>query len=180
MRLLPSETLLFVIDVQKKLFSSMFEQKVTKQTICNIIDGAIILGVPIIYTEQYPAGLGSTIKDVDRRIKREPRFEKTTFSCLGDNKIALELKRQKRKQILICGIETHVCVYQTVQDLLSENYQAHVITDAVVSRHKSDHDLGLAKMKSLGAELTSLETVLFELVSDSKHSHFKAISQIIK
>ena len=74
MRLLPSETLLFVIDVQKKLFSSMFEQKVTKQTICNIIDGAIILGVPIIYTEQYPAGLGSTIKDVDRRIKREPRF----------------------------------------------------------------------------------------------------------
>ena len=99
---------------------------------------------------------------------------------MGDNKIALELKRQKRKQILICGIETHVCVYQTVQDLLSENYQAHVITDAVVSRHKSDHDLGLAKMKSLGAELTSLETVLFELVSDSKHSHFKAISQIIK
>ena len=71
----------------------MFEQKVTKQTICNIIDGAIILGVPIIYTEQYPAGLGSTIKDVDRRIKREPRFEKTTFSCLGDNIIALDSTR---------------------------------------------------------------------------------------
>ena len=180
MRLLPSETLLFVIDVQEKIFSTMFEQKVTKEKICSIIDGAITLGVPIIYTEQYPAGLGATIKDVNIRMKREKRFEKTTFSCLGDNKITLELKRQKRQQILVCGIETHVCVYQTVQDIMSENYQAHVITDAVVSRHKTDHDLGLAKMKNLGAELTSLETALFELVADSQNRHFKAISKIIK
>ena len=180
MRLLPSEPLLFVIDVQEKLFSTMFEQKETKEKICNIIDGATTLGVPIIYTEQYPAGLGATIKDVNIRMKREQRFEKTTFSCLGDNKIILELKRQKRQQILVCGIETHVCIYQTVQDIMSENYQAHVITDAVVSRHKKDHDLGLAKMNNLGAELTSLETALFELVADSQNCHFKAISQIIK
>ena len=180
MRLIPSQSLLLVVDVQEKIFSSIFEKQKTKNKICRIIDGAITLKIPIIWTEQYPKGLGSTIKDIKTRMKDRMLFEKTTFSCLRDNEIALELKGQKRQQILICGIETHICIYQTVQDIVSNNFQAHVIADAVGSRYKTDHDCGLLKIGKLGAELTTCETALFELVADSKNINFKAISKIIK
>ena len=169
MKLITEESQLLVIDVQEKTFAVMQEQEQTKKNICRLIKGIRVLGIPINWTEQYPAGLGSTMSEVAAALNSTERMEKITFSCLDE-----------KRQILVCGIETHVCVYQTVQDLLIEGYEVHVVTDAVMSRHESNHNLGLQKMGALGANMTSVEMALFELQQVASGDNFKAIARIIK
>ena len=180
MKLSSANTILFVIDVQEKIFSAMHEQEKTKSNICRAIEGANILGVPVLWTEQYPAGLGSTLPEVAAVMNGAEPLEKTSFSCLGNEKIAEKLKIYGRTQILVCGIETHVCVYQTVQDLLLDGLEVHIITDAVMSRSQSNHRLGLKKMSDMGAQLTSVEMALFELLGLAEGNNFKAVARIIK
>ena len=158
----------------------MHEQEKTKRGICQTIEGANVLEIPVIWTEQYPSGLGPTLTDVAAKMNGEQPLEKMSFSCLGDRQISGKLKEQNRNQILVCGIETHVCVYQTVQDLLAGGFEVHVITDAVMSRHESNHKLGLEKMADMGAHLTSVEMALFELLGLAEGEQFKAVARIIK
>lgn len=141
MKLIAEETQLLVIDVQKKIFSAMYEQEKTKQNICRLIEGSKVFKMPIVWTEQYPTGLGPTLSEVATALNGAELLEKTTFSCLGDNVVSKKIKSYNRNRTLVCGIETHVCVYQTVQDLLIKNYDVHVVTDAVMSRHKVNHNL---------------------------------------
>ena len=180
MKLIADNTLLFVDDVQEKIFSTMHEQEKTKRNICRVIEGAKVLQIPIIWTEQYPAGLGSTLADVAAAINGTKPLEKISFSCLGDDGITKQLKSYNKSQILVCGIETHVCVYQTVQDLLAEGLETHVITDAVMSRHAPNHTLGLRKMTEMGAHQTSVEMALFELLGVARGEQFKTLARIIK
>ena len=180
MKLIAEETLLLVIDVQEKIFSAMHEQEKTKQNICRLIEGSKILNIPVVWTEQYPTGLGPTLSEVATALNGAELLEKTTFSCLGNDVVSKKIKSYNKNQILVCGIETHVCIYQTVQDLLIKNYDVHVVTDAVMSRHKVNHNLGLKKMGALGANMTSVEMALFELQQIASGDTFKALASIIK
>ena len=180
MKLIAQETLLLVIDVQEKIFSAMHEQEKTKQNISRIIKGSKVLNIPVVWTEQYPTGLGPTLKEVATALNGAELLEKRTFSCLGDDVVSKKIKSYDKNQTLVCGIETHVCIYQTVQDLLIKNYDVHVVTDAVMSRHKVNHNLGLKKMGALGANMTSVEMALFELQQVARGDTFKALASIIK
>ena len=180
MKLIAGNALLLVIDVQEKIFSVMHEKKKTKRNICRVIERAKVLQVPIIWTEQYPAGLGSTLADVAAAMHGSTPLQKISFSCLGDDGITEHLKSYNRSQILVCGIETHVCVYQTVQDLLAGGIETHIVTDAVMSRHEPNHTLGLRKMAEMGAHQTSVEMALFELLGVATGEQFKAVARIIK
>lgn len=180
MKLSADNTALFVIDVQEKIFAVMNEQAETSRNICRIIEGAKVLDLPVLCTEQYPTGLGHTLSDVTSSLDGTKVLEKITFSCLADAAISQKLKSYGRQQVLVCGIETHVCVYQTVQDLLEEKYDVHVVTDAIMSRSASNHTLGLDKMAHLGANMTSVEMALFELQRVATGDKFKAIASIIR
>mgnify|MGYP003310567801 CR=1 FL=1 len=180
MKLIAEETVLLVIDVQEKIFSAMHEKEKTKQNICRLIEGSKILNIPVVWTEQYPNGLGRTLSEVSTALNGAELLEKITFSCLGDDVVSNKIKSYQKNQVLVCGVETHVCIYQTVQDLLINNYDVHVVTDAAMSRHKENHDLGLKKMGTLGAKMTSVEMALFELQQIASGDIFKAIASIIK
>ena len=180
MKLKAEDTQLLVVDVQEKIFSVMYEQEKTKQNICRLIEGSKVLNIPIVWTEQYPKGLGRTLSEVSTTLNGAELLEKITFSCLGDDVVSNRIKSYQKNQVLVCGVETHVCIYQTVQDLLINNYDVHVVIDAVMSRDKKNHNLGLKKMGALGANITSVEMALFELQQVASGDTFKAIASIVK
>ena len=159
------DTVLVIIDVQGKLAHIMHDREKLFKNIEIMIQGAKALNVPVVWVEQYPEGLGPTIPEIARHLQGLTPIEKITFnSCLNDNFVNV-LASLKRRQVLIVGIETHICVYQTVMGLLCAEYDAHVVADAVSSRTLDNKRIGLDKMKSGGAHLTSTETALFELAS---------------
>ncbi|MDY7010272.1 MAG: hydrolase [Planctomycetota bacterium] len=172
-------TVLVVIDVQGKLAQSMHEKADLFENVAKLIKAVGILEIPIIWTEQYPEGLGPTIPQISELMTGEP-IAKVAFSCCGERRFTEEMERLNRRQVLLCGIETHVCVYQTAVDLLESGHEVHVAADAVSSRTAANKDIGLAKMKDAGAAVTSVETALFELLKVAKGEKFKAVINIVK
>jgi len=173
-------TALIVIDVQEKLTRVMHEKERFLENLQKLIQGAQALGIPIILTEQNPQGLGPTVPEVAHLIPNLQPIAKFSFSCCGDQRFAQELAALHRKQALLAGIETHVCIYQTSLDLLSQGYEVQVVADAVASRTAENKDIGLEKTKSEGASLTSTETALFELLKVAEGEKFKEIIKIVK
>lgn len=173
-------TVLTVIDVQEKLTSVMYQREKLVDNLQKLIRGIQILDVPIIITEQYPQGLGATIPEIGQLLSGIRPLPKLSFSCHGDKSFTEKLEALGRKQVLISGIESHVCVYQTVSDLICTGYEVHVVTDAVSSRTPENREIGFNLMKQTGAVLTSTEAVLFELLKIAKGEKFKAISQIVR
>jgi len=169
-----------VIDVQEKLFATMYEQKKVKDNIVRMVEGAKILKVPIIWTEQYSKGLGPTIPELKSALKGHTCYEKITFSCADDDQILKAVEKVKPKDILLCGIEAHVCVYQTAVELIEMGNAVHVVVDAVMSRYKSNHEVALRKMEQVGVNITSVEMALFELQGTAKGETFKPIAALIK
>lgn len=180
MGLKTKNSILLVIDVQEKIFATMHEQVETETNILRLIEGIKVLGIPIVWTEQYPKGLGPTIRSVREALEAEKPLEKISFSCCGDSGVEKVIESQGKKQMLVCGIEAHVCVYQTAADLLRKGFDVHIVTDAVMSRKEDNYRLALEKMRDLGANLTSVEMALFELQKVAKGETFKAIAEIIK
>ena len=180
MRLSPETSLLMVIDVQEKLFATMYEQKKVKDNIVRMVEGAKILKVPIIWTEQYSKGLGPTIPELKSALKGHTCYEKITFSCADDDQILKAVEKVKPKDILLCGIEAHVCVYQTAVELIEMGNAVHVVVDAVMSRYKSNHEVALRKMEQVGVNITSVEMALFEFQGAAKGETFKPIAALIK
>lgn len=172
-------TVLVVIDVQGKLAQLMYERERLFENVAKLIKAAGVLEVPIIRTEQNPDGLGPTIPQIVELLTGEP-IAKFSFSCCGERRFVEELEKQGRNQVLLCGIETHVCVYQTAVDLCRTGYEVHVAADAVSSRTPANRDIGLARMKDAGATVTSVETALFELLKVAEGEKFKAILRIVK
>ncbi len=141
-----------------------------------VINGARILQMPIITSEQYPEGLGKTIPAISGALTTPP-IAKTSFSCMGSD----ELKRAlDRPNWIIVGIEAHVCVLQTAKDLFEAGHNPIVLNDAISSRSIFDYSTAIAEMRDLGIRVSSVETVLFELIQDSKHESFKQISSLVK
>ena len=143
--------------------------------------GAQLLGVPIIVTEQYPKGLGHTVAEILEVLPKETSIiDKTSFSSCGAQRFQDELRHRETKQVFVCGIEAHICVNQTVHDLLQAGQQVHLLTDCITSRTESDCKTAIEKMKASGVILSTLEMALFELMRDAKHEQFKTIQGLIK
>ncbi len=154
-------SVLIIVDVQGKLAQLMYKKEELFKNLRIIIKGAKILGLPIVWIEQNPQGLGTTIPEVAELLTDIKAIAKLSFSACGCEGFAEKLKALNRKQILIAGIETHICVYQSSVDLLNQGYEIHVITDAVSSRTPENKQIGLDKIKDAGGLLTSTETALF-------------------
>lgn len=174
------DTVLFVIDIQDRLVGMLKNSEEIAKNNFVLAKSANILGVPVIVSEQYPKGLGSTIAEVREYLNPENVFEKVTFSALDNEDILKKIRSYNPKNIVLTGIETHICVYQTALALLAEGYNVYVVKNAVSSRSKKDYRTALELMRDFGARLTCVETVLFELLKSSKHPYFKEIQALIK
>ena len=172
----PERAALVVIDVQEAFRKAIPDFDDVASATATLIRGAESLGVPIIVTEQYPKGLGETVPEVADRLPDgvEP-IEKTAFSAAEAEGFDLG----GREQAIVCGIETHVCVNQTVLDLLDRGVEVHVVTDAVGSRTEANRELGLNKAERAGAWLTSVETALFELLGRAGGDRFKTVQRLV-
>lgn len=178
--LLKENAALVLVDVQSKLFRVMHKKESLLENVQKIIKGAQILEIPILWAEQNPRGLGHTVPEIAQLLLDISPMSKISFSCCGDGRFMEALSGLSRKQILIAGIETHVCVYQTAADLLNLGYDVQVVVDAVSSRTEDNNKVGLEKIKDAGAALTSVETALFELLKVAEGDRFKAILKIVK
>lgn len=174
------DTALIVIDVQGSLAKQAQESDNLIYNVQTLIMAFQILEIPIIYMEQYPEGLGCSVSEISSLLSSNKVIAKTSFSGCGSNAFIEQLQAIDKNQLLICGIETHVCVYQTVVDLLDRDFYIEVISDAVSSRAKENRQLALNKMQQLGASLTSVEMCLFEILRNSKSDKFKEISRLLK
>jgi nicotinamidase-related amidase len=172
------DSALLVVDMQARLLPLIAEHKRVTWNVGRLIDGAKILGVPIAATEQYPQGLGPTAPELAERLGAIPA--KLAFSCGECADIFTGWRDQGIWKILVCGIETHVCVGQTVHDLLGEGFRVYVAADAVAARGHIDHDIALRRMDSAGATLTTTEAALFEWCGRAGSPEFKQLSQLIK
>ena len=154
-----------------------------EQNIARLIRGAHVLGVPAIVTEQYVKGLGPTVEPVRVALEETSGYrpiEKNCFSAHGCGPFAAQLAALDRRQVLIAGVETHVCVYQTVRDLLAAGWKVWIAADAVSSRTARNRDLALARLTSDGAKLTSTEMALFEMLVVAGTDEFRAIARLVK
>ncbi len=176
-----SKTSLVVVDIQEGFRSAIPDFALVASRASTVVRGFQILGVPVIVTEQYPKGLGRTAEEILFVLPDDFEvFEKTAFSSCGAEPFVSKLEELGVKQVVLSGLETHVCVNQTAHDLLDRGFQVHLLTDCVCSRFEHDKLAGLAKMQGSGVISSSIEMAFFELMRDSKHEHFKEIQNLIK
>lgn len=171
---------LIVIDMQVNLYRVMQEQESILENNCKIIRGANVLEIPVVVTEQVPAKIGPTIPGVAEHLKGIKAISKESFSCWRNEDFVKAVTAQGRRQLVVTGIETHVCVYQTVMDLLQAGYQVYVVADAVSSRTSANKVYGIERMRNAGAAVMSTEMVLFELLQTAAHGKAKDIFKIVK
>lgn len=172
-------TALLVIDIQERILKVINENERVVDNALKLIKGFQILELPVLYTEQYPKGLGPTVSVLKEALGTSAAV-KTTFSCSGADNLFPTLINSDLRQLAICGIESHVCVQQTVMDLLANGFQVNVAADAVSSRRELDYKIALDRMNKQGAEITTTESILFELLEKSGTEEFKAISKLVK
>jgi nicotinamidase-related amidase len=173
-----ADTVLLVVDVQAKLMPLIAGSARILWNLRRLVDGAEALNVRVLATEQYPQGLGHTVPELAARLGEIPA--KSTFSCTGCEPFAKSLADSGASKVLVSGIEAHVCVQQTVLDLLASGYRVFVPVDAVGSRYAIDFDTGLRRMESAGATLTTTESALFEWCQQSGTPEFKKISALVR
>lgn len=169
-----------VIDIQEKLFPHMDQQEELLRKSLTLIEGMQVLGVPIALTEQYPKGLGPTIKPINQALENCLPIEKISFSCCDEPVYREALERFNRDKVIICGIEAHVCVLQTVIDLLESGHLPVVVSDCISSRNPEDKRWAIERMRTEGAIITTCESILFELTRVAGSDEFKAISRLVK
>jgi nicotinamidase-related amidase len=167
---------LVVVDVQEAFRPAVRDFDEVAAGTAALVRGARILGLPVVVTEQYPKGLGSTVSEVAEHLGDVEPIAKVSFSAAAADGFDLD----GRDQALLCGIESHVCVSQTAHDLLDRGVEVHVARDAVTSRTDKNRELGLHKMESAGAVLTSVETALFELLGAAGTDEFKRVQELVK
>lgn len=181
MRILTEDTAFLSLDNQSRLFPSIFESEKLEINIIKLISGIKVLEIPILVTEQYSKAIGATIESIINLLDEDYKpIEKMAFSCMDEPNFVTTLKALNRKNVIICGIESHVCVLQTTIDMLSAGYQPIIIEDCVSSRNPNDKKHAIRRMARSGAIISTYESILFELQRFSGTDRFKAISKIIK
>ena len=173
-------TVLVVIDFQERLFPVMQEKEKLLRSTVKLIKGTRVLEIPVVLTEQYPKGLGPTIPEIKELLPDVTPVEKVCFSCCDSQAFSNTLAALKRKQVIICGIEAHICVYQTAMALARQGYEVQVASDCIASREPENKTVALTKMVALGISPTSAEMALFELLKIAQGDKFKQISNIVK
>ena len=174
------QSLLLIVDIQEKLASAILNADTVVANAAKLIHAAKHLSVPILASEQYPKGLGRTVPALRELLATETLFDKTHFSCLGESGVAERLQQQQRRQIIVCGMEAHVCVLQTAIDIKAAGFTSIVVADAVSSRHAESYELGLARLRDAGVEIVTTEMVLFEWIAQAGTREFKALLPLIK
>lgn len=175
-----NDTLLVVVDVQDRLLGSMPDRSGLVDQIVRLARGCAELGVPILLTEQIPEKLGATETSVAAACGPMKPIEKKTFSCMGEPAFASAVASADRKNVIVCGIETHVCVIQTARDLMTAGYRVEIVADAVASRTEMNRSLALDRACQEGAKRTSVEMVLFELLQVAEGDSFRSILKLVK
>ncbi len=175
-----ADTLLLVVDIQEKLIRAVHAREEFLMRAQQLVQGARVLNVPILCTEQNPRGLGTTVAEVAAHMPGVQPVSKFSFGCCASEEFLRALQTSARRNVLLAGIETHVCVYQTAMGLLGRGYHVEVVADACSSRTPENKQIGLAKMRAAGAAVTSVETALFELLQVAEGPLFKDILKIVK
>lgn len=178
MRIEKENSQLLMIDIQEKLFPHMESKEVLGSKVITLLEGMKALGVPTMAARQYPKGLGDTIEELGSYFSQY--YDKMTFSCCGSEKLLEELHSTGRKNVIIIGIEAHVCVLQTVIDLKTLGFTPIVVVDGISSRSRQDYEIALKRMEYEGAILTTVESILFELCHAAGTEEFKMISRLVK
>jgi nicotinamidase-related amidase len=180
--LLPEKSMIIVIDIQERLAPAMKDLEAMLGKMEMLLDGGRLLGVDTVLTEQYPKGLGTTVEAVRTHLDTEttPVLEKTAFSCFGSSEFCAHLTSINPKTLVLCGIETHVCVLQTARDALVRGYDVVLAIDAVSSRNDTDRDAALGYLRETGVQLRSVESILFDWLKDARHPQFKAVSRLVR
>ena|SRR5690625_307917 len=174
------DTALMLIDVQGKLAKVMHQSKELLANIERLIQGAQLLDIPIYWFEQYPKGLGPTADELKQHLAKSNSIAKMTFSACKNRTFQEMLNDSGKKTFLVAGIEAHICVYQTVSELLAKGNNVEIVIDGISSRTLASKEIAIDKMKSLGATVSSVEMALFELMETAEHPKFKEISSLIK
>ena len=180
MRILRENTIGLVIDIQERLVPAMEESEQFVENCSKLIQGLQILGLPLLVTQQYTKGLGETIGEIKSLIPDFQYIEKKDFSCLDEPVFAEKLALSGAKNVIICGIESHVCVLQTAIDLKAAGYTPVVVFDCVSSRSFDNVDLAAERFRYEGIMMTSCESILFELTRSAVAPGFKEISKLVK
>jgi len=180
MRILREDCTAVVIDVQEKLFRVMDGGEAMLDRMKILLEGMQLLDIPCILTEQYPRGLGETLAPVRAALGADAPVQKMVFSCCDEPGFISSLEKTGRKTLIVCGIEAHVCVLQTVVDLCQTGYRPVVVADCIASRFSRDMEVALDRMKAEGATVTTTESLLFELLRQAGTDSFRAISRLIK
>ncbi len=175
-----ADAALLVVDIQERLAAVMSKRERVVENTLHLIEAARLLGLPVVVTEQYPKGLGPTIEGIKSALPEYKPFEKVHFGCCDEPGFNDLIAGLDRRIIIVAGMETHVCVLQSVVGLLKDGYAVHVVADAVCSRKKDDHLTALGVARDAGAVVTSTEAALFQLLRRAGTEEFKAISRRIK
>lgn len=170
------DSLVLMIDVQERLVGAL-EKNVIVEKAQKIVDGAKALEIPVLVTEQYPKGLGHTVVTLPDGVEI---VEKTYFNALLEEGMLNKIKAYGKKQVIIFGIETHICVYQTACALMEAGFEVYVVKDACASRNKYEFKQGIEAMRDNGAKISCVEMILFEWLKGAKNSKFKEVQALIK
>lgn len=174
-----NNTFAMVVDIQEKLMPHIHQNEALLANMTKLINGLKELKMEFVLNEQYPRGIGKTIDEIKSLLPEINVFEKTTFSCCNDESLP-NLQMKNKQNVIVFGIETHVCVLQTSLNLIKAGFRVVLVVDCCGSRKELDHQIAIKRLYQSGAVLTTYESLLFELLKDSKNEAFKAISKIIK
>lgn len=172
--------LLLLVDIQGKLARIMHESEAMIRQQGILIEACKLLDVPIVWAEQLPDKLGPTVPELAERLEDHSPCAKGSFGCWGDDTLRKAIRDSGRDRILLAGIEAHVCVWQTAAALRSENFDVHLVADAVSSRSALNRDIAFRRMEAAGVHLSCVEMVLFELMQDAGHPRFRDVTRLLK
>ena len=176
----PDQAVLLLVDVQGKLARLMHESEAMIRQQQILIEGCRLLDVPVVWAEQLPDKLGPTVPELVERLDGCAPLAKSSFGCGGDPALQAAIAETGRRQVLLCGIEAHVCVWQTAAALLREGYAVHAVCDAISSRMAANREIAFRRMASSGVCLSSVEMVLFELMQSARHPRFREVAALLK
>lgn len=175
-----ADSLLVVVDVQGRLARLMHESEAMIRQQQILIEACRLLEIPVAWAEQLPEKLGATVPELVEKLDGLSPCAKSSFGCYGDPKLKEKIESSGRRTVLLCGIETHVCVWQTAAHLVEADYNVHLIADATSSRSAFNREIGLRRMQAAGVHLNNVEMVLFELMVDATHEKFREITKLLK
>jgi nicotinamidase-related amidase len=174
-----SESVLLVVDVQEKFLNPVHNRDILLDRVLFLTKAALLLGVPVFHTEQNPERMGGTVEPLQQIIGR-PGLPKMAFSAMGSEELIKALADAGKAQVIVCGIETHICINQTLHDLIEEDYEPVLAVDATSARSAAMHHIGLERLKDLGVTMAHSESILYEWMETADHSKFKESLALVK